>query len=76
MRTFIYAFFAICIAVLVAVLLTRLFDKATDTVRNPQPMRPAGATCPPGHAAAALICVPADIAADQAYEDGLWRVER
>ena len=60
MRQGCLAVFAIVVAIAVAVLLTRLFDRATGTVDHPEPMRPAVATiapCPPGHAMIAQICV-------------------
>jgi len=57
------AAFAIMIAILIAVLAVKLLNKGTETVRNPQPMRPSEVivTCPPGHAVSARICAPQEI---------------
>lgn len=59
MRQGLLALVAIVIAIAVAVLAVKLLNKGTETVRNPQPMRPAVVTpCPPAHAMIARICVP------------------
>lgn len=51
---------AVLIAAVLILGLVKLFDRGTETVRNPAPMgTPAAiAPCPPGHAQIARICVP------------------